>query len=305
MAIPQFKYVILPFLKKLADGKEHSMKEVEENLASEFKLAFKLTEDELVQLTPSGRMTIFNNRVGWAKTYLKKAGLIDAPKKALFRITQEGQKVLEQKPEIIDPKFLEKFTSFREFQYGNGEEIVQEKTSASENTPEEIMEVGYQSIVKELLNELLTNLKFQSPSFFERAVIDLLLKMGYGGSRKDAGQAIGRSGDEGIDGIINEDKLGLDVIYVQAKRWEDNVGRPEIMKFVGALGGKHAKKGIFITTSKFTADALDYVKTLDVKVVLIDGDQLANLMSNHNVGVQVIASYDIKKIDSDYFPEEE
>jgi len=300
MAIPQFKYFILPFLQHLSDNREHTMKEVEDSLATKFNLS----EDQLAQTTPSERMTIFSNRVGWAKTYLKKAGLIDAPKRALFKITQEGQKVLAQNLEIIDPKYLEKFSSFREFQYGNGEDIEPEKAVASENTPEETMEAGYQSIVKELQNELLINLKSQSPNFFERVVIDLLLKMGYGGSRKDAGQAIGRSGDEGIDGIINEDKLGLDVIYIQAKRWEDNVGRPEIMKFVGALGGKHAKKGIFITTSKFTADALNYVKTLDVKVILIDGDQLAKLMTDYNVGVQVIASYEIKKIDFDYFPEE-
>ena len=299
--IPQFKYFILPLLQHLSDNKEHTMKEVEETLAAKFNLG----ESQLSELTPSGRMTIFSNRVGWAKTYLKKAGLIDAPKKALFKITQDGQKVLVTKPEIIDPKFLEKFTSFREFQYGSGEEIVQEESKTSENTPEEIMEVGYQSIVKELQNELLTNLKSQSPSFFERSVIDLLMKMGYGGYRKDAGQTTGGTGDGGIDGIINEDKLGLDTIYVQAKRWDNGVvGRPEIQRFAGALGGKHAKKGIFITTSKFTAEALDFVKTLEVKIILIDGDQLAKLMAEYNVGVQVIISYEIKKIDSDYFPEE-
>lgn len=301
MPIPQFKYFIKALLQHLSDNKEHTLKEVEEALAAKFNL----DESQLSQTTPSGRMTIFSNRVGWAKTYLKKAGLIEAPKKALFKITQEGQKVLAQNPEVIDPKFLEKFTSFREFQYGSGEEIVEEESKASENTPEEIMEAGYQSIIKELQNELLVNLKSQPPSFFERLVIDLLLKMGYGGYRKDAGQSTGGGGDEGIDGIINEDKLGLDTIYIQAKRWGDNVvGRPEIQKFVGALQGKHAKKGIFITTSKFTKDALDYVRGIDVKVILIDGDQLAKLMADYNVGVQVIASYEIKKIDSDYFPEE-
>lgn len=298
--IPQFKYFILPFLQYLSDNHEHTMSEVINNLITKFDL----NENQLAETTPSGRMTIFNNRVGWAKTYLKKAGLIIAPKNALLKITQEGQKVLRKNPKIIDPKFLEKFHSFREFQYGSGEEVVvQEKSETSANTPEEIMEVGYQSIIKELHNEVLINLKSQSPSFFERAVVDLLLKMGYGGSRNDAGRAIGQSGDEGIDGIINEDKLGLDTIYIQAKRWEDNVGRPEIMKFVGALGGKHAKKGIFITTSKFTPDAINYVKTLDVKVILIDGDHLSKLMTDYKVGVQVIATYEIKEIDSDYFSE--
>jgi restriction system protein len=300
MPIPKFKDFMLPFLQHLSDNKEHTMREVEDALAARFKIS----ESELAQTTPSGRMTIFNNRVGWSKTYLKKAGLIDAPKKALFKITPQGQQVLEEKPDVINPKFLERFPSFLDFKYGNEKVAVEEKNEASEVTPEETMEEGYQSIVKELQGELLTSLKTQSPNFFERVVVDLLLKMGYGGFREDAGQAVGRSGDEGIDGIINEDKLGLDIIYIQAKRWADSVGRPEIMRFVGALGGKHAKKGVFITTSRFTPDALSYVKSLDVKVVLIDGDQLAKLMIDHNVGVQIIASYEIKRIDSDYFIDE-
>lgn len=302
MPIPQFKYVIKPFLEALSDNKEHSMKEVENSLA----LKFGLTEEELTQTTPSGRMSIFSNRVGWAKTYLKKAELVEAPRKALFKITTKGQEVLSSNPEIIDPNFLRQFSSFNEFQYGTNESEKLNVTTENleENTPEETMEAGYQSIVKKLQDEILTSLKSQSSSFFERIVVDLLLKMGYGGSRKDAGQAIGKSGDEGIDGIINEDKLGLDTIYIQAKRWDENtVGRPEVMKFVGALGGKHAKKGIFITTSKFSQEALSYVKTLEVKVILIDGDYLAKLMIDHNVGVQIVTSYEIKKADTDYFDE--
>ncbi len=301
MPIPSFKFVIKPFLVYLADKQEHTIRDIEQGLASEFKL----TEDELARVTPSARMGIFNNRVGWASTYLRKAGLIERPKRAIYKITDDGGKVLASNPEIIDPGFLRKFPSFQEFQDGEDEskEIVK-IPETSESTPEEIMESGYESIIKELQSELLTTIKSQSPSFFERVVVDLLLKMGYGGSRQDAGQAIGKTGDEGIDGIINEDKLGLDSIYIQAKRWEGSVGRPAIMEFVGALAAKHAKKGIFITTSKFTAEAITYVKTLDVKVILIDGDQLSKYMTDHNVGVQTVATYEIKKIDIDYFIDE-
>lgn len=301
MPIPQFKYVIKPFLESLADGKEHAMNEVENSLASKFNL----TEVELAMTTPSGRMSIFGNRVGWAKTYLKKAGLVDAPKKALFKITPQGQRVLTQNPEIIDPNFLRRFSSFNEFQYGSEmSDKLQEVEDLEENTPEETMEAGYQNILKELHAELLNQLKNSSPAFFEQSVIDLLLGMGYGGSRKDAGQAIGRSGDGGIDGVIKEDKLGLDLIYVQAKRWNDtSVGRPEVQSFVGALSGKFAKKGIIITTSSFSKDAIDYAQRLEIKVILIDGWQLVKLMTEHNIGVSTIASYEIKKIDSDYFSE--
>src|SRR3989344_342462 len=302
MPIPQFKYVIKPLLEYLADGQEHSLKEAESSLA----IKFNLKESDLSQMTPSGRMTIFSNRVGWAKTYLKKAGLVDAPKKALFKITPQGQKVLAQKPEIIDPSFLRKFSSFNEFQGGSEiSEKVNEVEGLETNTPEETMEAGYQSIVKELYAELLNQLKASSPAFFEQSVIDLLLGMGYGGSKKDAGQAIGKSGDGGIDGVIKEDKLGLDLIYVQAKRWNDTtVGRPEVQSFVGALNGKFAKKGIFITTSNFTKDAIEYAQRLDSKVILIDGIQLAKLMVEYNIGVSTITTYEIKKVDSDYFSEE-
>lgn len=298
MPIPKFKYVILPFLNYLKDDDEHHIKEIEDALTKELKISV----DELAETTPSGRMGIFSNRVRWAGTYLNKAGLVERPKRGLYKITNEGQKVLLSKPEIIDPIFLSQFSSFNEFQNGDLEEI--KDVEPSENIPEEIMDSSLQRITEELKNELLIVLKSQSPKFFEDFVVDLLLKMGYGGSRKDAGKAIGKTGDEGIDGIINEDKLGLDSIYIQAKRWEGSVGRPDIMQFVGALAAKHARKGIFITTSKFSQEALSYVKVLDVKVVLIDGDQLAKLMIEHGVGVQVVTTYEIKKIDSDYFIEE-
>jgi len=300
MAIPQFKYIILPFLKQLSDNREYSIKEIENKLADEFKL----NEQEISQTTPSGRMTIFSNRIGWSKTYLKKAKLVESPKKGFVKITKEGVGVLLKKPEIIDTKFLNNFSSFREFQYGDEDNESEVKEEISENTPEETLESGYQNILKNVYAELLNNLKNSSPSFFEQAVIDLLLAMGYGGSRKDAGQAIGKSGDEGIDGIIKEDKLGLDLIYIQAKRWSGSVGRPEIQSFVGALNGKFARKGIFITTSNFTKEALIYANKLECKIILIDGWQLVKLMNEYNIGVSTIAVYEIKKIDSDYFNEE-
>lgn len=300
MTMPQFRYIILPFLKHLSDGKEYSMKEIESALASEFKL----TEEELSQTTPSGRMAIFSNRIGWSKTYLKKAGLVDSPRKSFVKITKQGIDVLSKNPKIIDTKFLNNFSSFREFQYGDDEGVSQVKEEISENTPEEIMEEGYQSILKNVQAELLTNLKNSSPTFFEQAVVDLLIAMGYGGSRKDAGQAIGKSGDEGIDGFIKEDKLGLDMIYIQAKRWENPVGRPEVHSFVGALSGKFSKKGILITTSRFTKEALSYVEKLEYKIILIDGWRLVQLMSEYNVGVSTVAKYEVKKIDTDYFTED-
>ena len=300
MAIPKFRYIILPFLRQLSDEKEHTLKEIEGALSAEFKL----TEDELVQRTPSGRMSIFSNRTGWAKTYLKKAGLVDAPKKSYVKITKQGLKALSQKPEVIDTHFLDQFSSFREFQYGSEDQVTQEKEDVSENTPEESLESSYQRILKDLEADLLSNLMNGSPAFFEQVVVDLLIGMGYGGSRKDAGQALGKTGDEGIDGIIKEDKLGLDLIYLQAKRWKGTVGRPDVQGFVGALTGKFAKKGIYITTSNFTQEALDYVKKLDCRVILVDGSELVRLMIEHDIGVSILATYQIKKVDSDYFFEE-
>lgn len=299
MPIPKFRYIILPFLQQLSDGEEHTLKEIETALAGEFCL----TEDELAQRTPSGRMGIFSNRAGWAKTYLKKAGLIEAPKNSYIKITKQGLNALAQKPEVIDTHFLDQFSSFREFQYGSDDQVTQEKEDVLENTPEESLDASYQRILKDLETDLLSNLKNGSPSFFEQVVIDLLIGMGYGGSRKDAGQALGKTGDEGIDGIIKEDKLGLDLIYLQAKRWKGPVGRPDVQGFVGALTGKFAKKGVFITTSNFTQEALDYAKKLDRSVVLIDGSELVRLMIEHNIGVSILATYQIKKVDSDYFLE--
>jgi len=304
--IPDYQSLMLPLLKLLSDGKEHKYRELIETLAEKFHL----TAEERKDLLASGNQPIFDNRVGWAKTYLKKAGLIESTQRATFVITQLGKEVLSKNPDKIDVKYLNTFSSFVEFRKisrkDNESEEEESKNGANENTPEEILDSAYQSIRKSLASELLQKVIDLSPSFFERLVIDLLVKMGYGGSVKDAGKAIGKSGDEGIDGTIKEDKLGLDTIYIQAKKWKTGnvVGRPEIQKFVGALAGQGAKKGIFITTSTFTKDALDYNPRNETKIVLIDGEQLAQLMIDFNIGCTTQQIYELKKIDNDYFSEE-
>jgi restriction system protein len=294
---------MLPLLQFLKDGQEHSLREAYDSLSDHFSLS----EEEQKELLPSGQQGIFHNRVGWARTYLKKSGLLEATRRGYFRISELGLSTLEQNPERIDNQFLEQFEGFREFKTTKREkdsDQTQSDNGLTDRTPEEDLEGAYQSLRDDLVSELLHLLKANSPSLFEKMVIELLVKMGYGGSRKDAAQAIGRSGDEGIDGIIKEDRLGLDIIYVQAKRWENTVGRPEIQKFAGALQGQRARKGIFITTSNFSREAYDYASRIDTKIVLIDGDSLAQLMIDHNLGVSPVATYEIKRIDSDYFSEE-
>lgn len=303
--IPDYQSLMLPLLKLVADKQEHKYRDLIENLA----VQFQISEEERKELLASGNQPIFDNRVGWAKTYLKKAGLLDSPKRAIFKITELGVQTLNKNLDKIDAKYLRQFSSFLEFQNVSRSDdekeelIIQENT---ENTPEENLDKFYQRIRKELATELLNKVIELSPTFFERLVVELLVKMGYGGSIKDAGKAIGKSGDEGIDGTIKEDKLGLDIIYIQAKRWKigNVVGRPDIQKFVGALAGQGAKKGIFITTSNFTKDALDYTPKNETKIVLIDGVQLAQLMIDYNLGCNIHQVYELKKIDSDYFGEE-
>ena len=304
--IPDYQSIMLPMLRLVSDKKEHKYRGLIENLATEFKV----TDEERKELLASGLQAIFDNRVGWAKTYLKKAGLLDSPKRATFVITQLGLDTLKKNPDRIDAKYLRQFPAFLEFQNAsrnennNDEEVTTQEPS--DQTPEENLDKAYQRIRKSLASELLNKVVDLSPTFFERLVVELLVKMGYGGSIKDAGKAIGKSGDEGIDGTIKEDKLGLDIIYVQAKRWKPGnvVGRPELHKFVGALAGQGAKKGIFITTSNFTKEALDYTPKNETKIVLIDGDQLAQLMIDYNLGCTIQQIYELKKIDSDYFGEE-
>jgi restriction system protein len=301
MAIPDYQTFMLPLLKLASDGQMHSMRDAFDALADEFAL----TEAERKDLLPSGRQPTFENRVGWAKTYLKKAGLVDSPKRGFFQVTQAGLDVLKQAPPRIDRAFLMQFPAFVTFQAPR--QKLQEQADdqeIDEQTPEEGIESAYQRVREELATELLQTVKSCSPAFFERLVIDLLVKMGYGGTRRDAGQALGRSGDSGIDGIIKEDRLGLDVIYIQAKRWENTVGRPLIQQFAGALQGQRARRGIFITTSAFSQAAWDYVSRVETRIVLIDGETLAQLMIDFGIGVSTIATYELKRVDSDYFVEE-
>jgi len=304
--IPDYQSLMLPLLRLVSDKQEYKYRDLIERLA----LEFKLTDDERREPLASGNQAIFDNRVGWAKTYLKKAGLIDSPKRATFVITELGLETLKENPDRIDAKYLRKFPAFLEFVHAEKSDSVSEEEPISQEsiaqTPEENLDKAYQRIRKSLASELLSKVIDLSPAFFERLVIELLVKMGYGGSIKDAGKAIGKSGDEGIDGTIKEDKLGLDIIYVQAKRWKTGnvVGRPEIQKFVGALAGQGAKKGIFITTSSFTKEALDYTPKNETKIVLIDGERLAQHMIDFNIGCTTQQIYELKKIDSDYFYEE-
>lgn len=304
MPIPDYQTLMLPLLRFSGDNAEHTPREAVETLATQFQL----TPAERIELLASGQQALFNNRVGWANSYLKKAGLLEASRRGVFRITDRGRHVLGENPERIDAKFLEQFPEFIEFRDAsrNTREEAKPETAvpASSQTPEEALEIAHQSIRLDLAQEILSRILSCSPVFFERLVVELLVKMGYGGSRRDAGERIGQSGDGGIDGIIKEDRLGLDTIYLQAKRWQGSVGRPEIQKFVGALQGQRARKGVFITSSSFTAEAIDYTSRIDTKIVLIDGQLLANLMMDFDVGVSVSASYIVKRIDSDYFEEE-
>jgi restriction system protein len=302
MSIPDYQSLMLPLLRYIGDQKEHHLRETIDALAHQYKL----TGEEQKELLPSGQQSIFDNRVGWARTYMKKAGLIESVKRGYFKITERGLQVLKEEPNEINVRFLKRFPEFVEFQSikrdkGGEESIVEDK---ERHTPGETIEAAYRRLRQELTADLLQAVKKSSPAFFEKLVVDLLLAMGYGGSRRDAGEAVGKSGDEGVDGIIKEDRLGLDVVYIQAKKWEDPVSRPEIQKFAGALQGQRAKKGVFITTSSFTKDAIEYCSRIENKIVLIDGETLAELMIDHNIGTTSGASYVIKKLDNDYFAEE-
>ena len=299
MTIPDYQTVMLPLLRYLADGRDHPMREVVEAMAAEFALS----PDEQQSLLPSGTSTVIGSRVGWARTYMKNARLVDSPKRGVLRITARGAEVVKASPSRVDVKFLEQYPEFIEFRTRH-DQPAQGEPQITTLTPEEALEEAYQTLRASLEAELLQRIKGASPAFFERLVVDLLVKMGYGGSFRDAGQAVGKSGDGGIDGIIKEDRLGLDVIYIQAKRWEAVVGRPEIQKFAGALQGHRARKGVFITTSDFTRDAHEFAGKIESKIVLMDGLTLARLMVDNGVGVSLVGSYELRRVDSDYFTEE-
>lgn len=303
MPIPDFQTLMLPLLHFASDGKVRTLSDARKHLTT----IFALTSDEIAELLPSGRQRRFDNRVAWAKVYLEQAGLLFSPERGKFQVTTEGKTFLGTKPNKITISSLVQFEKFRAFRTPTKTNKTEQKIAFSpeiSETPEELLEQSYQSINEELANSLLEHIKQCTPAFFEKLVVELLLKMGYGRNRIAAGSAIGRSGDEGIDGIISEDRLGLEAIYIQAKRWTGSVGRPEIQKFVGALHGKRARKGVFLTTGTFSQDARDYVSHIDPRVVLIDGTQLSEYMIEHNLGVSVKATYEVKRIDTDYFTEE-
>jgi len=301
MAIPDYQKIMLPLLKYSADGIEHSFREAVEKMA----IFFGVNDNERSELLPSGKQPIFDNRVGWAKTYLTKAHLLELPKRGYLKITKRGINLLKKPPLEITSKFLEQFEEFKKFttQKKDHQTDCSPATMLSNNdlTPDDILSKAYIELKESIELEVLEQIKSVSPMFFEQLVIDLLVSMGYGGNRQDAARAVGKSGDGGIDGIINEDRLGLDVIYIQAKRWDNVVGRPEIQKFAGALEGQRARKGIFISTSSFTKEAVDFARNIQKKIILIDGKGLSKLMVEHNVGVSVVGTYEIKKLDLDYF----
>jgi restriction system protein len=305
MAIPDFQTLMRPLLESIRDGREHTVPENRDAIAK----SFKLSEADQQVLLPSGRQTIFANRLAWAKTHLRMAGLVENTSRGAFRITTRGEKVLHEVKGPINLRVLQSQPGYAEARDGDHKKdaISPQSSKPDESqtqTPDEIIEQSYQGLRKSLARELISRLKTASPSFFERTVVELLVRMGYGGNRADAGKAIGRTGDEGIDGMIKEDRLGLDTIYIQAKRWDKTVGRPQIQEFAGALQGFRAKKGIFLTTSDFSREALDYANRIDSRIVLIDGEALANYMIDFGVGVSGFASYELKRIDSEFFNEE-
>lgn len=306
MPIPDYQTAMLPLLRLAADGKEHKFRDAIEHLAQEFDLS----DGERSEMLPSGTAPLFDNRIGWARTYLKQAGLLTSPKRGVFQITERGKSLLSQALTQITVTTLDQFDEFRAFRTRRRDTVLENNSSmqqpeeqelAASQTPEDQLAFAYRRLRSELELDLLEQVKSVTPAFFERLVIDLLVGMGYGGSRQDAGRAIGKSGDGGIDGIIKEDKLGLDVIYIQAKRWEGTVGRPDIQKFAGALQGQRANKGVFITTSTYSREAVEFASLINTKIILIDGQQLATMMIDHNVGVSTVGMYELKKIDADYF----
>jgi restriction system protein len=299
MSIPDFQTIMLPLLQTLADAKVWAIRDVTKTLAD----YFKLTEEERNKLLPSGQQSIFGNRVAWAKTDLKMAGLLENPSRGSVRISDEGMKVLAQKPAKITRSFLRQYPAYDAF-FTKKSELADSDQQTADHTPEELLESSYTALHDALAEELLDRAKACSPKFFEQLVVRLLVAMGYGGSLADAAQVIGKSGDGGIDGTIKEDKLGLDVVCVQAKRWENTVGRPVVQAFAGSMEGFRASKGVLITTSTFSPDAREYINRIERKIVLIDGPTLANYMIDYDIGVGTSRSFIVKKIDSDFFAEE-
>jgi len=302
MSVPDYQSIMLPLLQLLSDGQTYTTRDLIEKMSD----VFKLNDSERKELLPSGQQHVFDNRVGWARTYLKKAGLVESDKIGTQKITTRGLDVLKKGPKQINVDFLEQFPEFIAFKSQKSLTKPGIKTQTTEQTietPEEIIEEKFLSINNDLIDDLLEKIKSCSPDFFEKLVVDLIVAMGYGGSRQDAGKAVGRSGDGGIDGIIKEDRLGLDAIYLQAKRWENAIPIKEIRDFAGALLSKKARKGIFISTSQFPASAYEYVQSIEPRIILIDGKLLANMMIEYGIGIETQKNYKISKINNDYFEE--
>lgn len=305
MPVPDYESLMLPLMESIADGNEHAVRDVREAIAKKLKL----TEADRAELLPSGSQALFDNRLGWAKTYLKKAELLHTPRRAICQLTKSGLAMMKTKPDRITNETLKELPAFRAFWNGekknNSVAAHDADPHAVGETPHESIEGAYRRLRDETESALLEAVRNASPAFFERLVVQLLVSMGYGGSVEDAGRALvtGRSGDGGIDGLIKEDALGLDAVYVQAKRWQSNVGRPEVQAFAGSLEGERARKGVLITTSNFSKDAKDYVSRIDKRIVLIDGATLAGLMFQYGVGVNTVSAYEVKRVDGDYFEE--
>jgi len=305
MAVPDYQSLMLPLLQFASDGEVHTLAQAAEVIADQNAL----TEADRNEMLSSGQRTLFN-RIGWAKTYMAKAGLLEAAGRGKFRISARGLAALKTKPSKINVDFLNRYPEFVEFRRSGRVPAVGASDAAeatvilSKQTPQELLETSYQTLHRQIAQELLEKIASVSPRFFEKLVVDLLVAMGYGGSKVDAGQAIGRSGDDGIDGIIKEDRLGLDAVFIQAKRWRSTVGRPEVQSFAGSLEGQRARKGVFITTSQFSNEAKEYVNRIEKKIILIDGEQLANLSIEFGIGVAPVITYKIQRIDLDYFEEE-
>lgn len=303
MPVPSYEEFMFPFLRALDDKEIHAIKDIREELADNLSLS----ESDKAELLPSGTMPVYRSRIGWAKTYLKKAGLIDNSVRGKVKITDRGFNVLKQNPEKIDSHFLLQFDEFQKFaNVSKGKETVSEEEVEDPKTPEDRIAQGYREFKNSLASDLIEQIMLMSPDFFEKLVVDLLVAMGYGGSRSDAGNVVGKSGDDGVDGIIKEDKLGLEEIYIQAKRWNNGnaVSSVDVRNFIGSLTIKGAKKGVFITTSQFTKNAIGVAEQPNMKVVLIDGAKLVDLMIEYNLGVSNYEEYIIKKIDYDYFTED-
>lgn len=301
MAIPDFQSLMLPLLRFLEDGSERGTQDTLDALAAQLGL----TEADVTQPMPSRNAPLFTNRVAWAKLHLKRAGLIESPRRGMYRITERGREVLRTPLERVTLAFLVQFPEYAEFRArsrpSDGADAAPDVNQEEERTPEEYIDYGYSRLRAALADEILSRIAQMPPAFFEKLVVDLLVAMGYGGSQRDAGRAVGPGADEGIDGVIKEDRLGLETIYIQAKRWQARVGRPEIQRFAGALQGQRARKGIFITTSDFTKEAETYAASIQSTIVLVNGAQLAELMIDHGIGVTLVNTYEIKRLDSDYF----